>query len=306
MSRPRRQNINKYGVIFCIPFILFFVLFNLVPMIFSVVISFTNWDGMTMDFIGIQNYQRLLQDANFWKSIQNSFVLLVLISTPLTMIFCLLLTYFVSFKLKRLARPVQVISLIPYFTSTIAVGAIFSFLFNKNIGIVNSVLVNLGILESPTIEWLGDPMMARVIVILINQWTYVGYTSIFFITGMASISDEIIEAAVIDGAKEFRIFWSICLPMMKKITYFVILTSVIGAFQQLEQEFMMFTGGIFGSNYPVGGPDASCLTMGLNFYSTSFISLQYGYGASIGMSNAVIIGVSSVILNAVMKRSDNA
>ena len=76
MSRPRRQNINKYGVIFCIPFILFFVLFNLVPMIFSVVISFTNWDGMTMDFIGIQNYQRLLQDANFWKSIQNSFVLL--------------------------------------------------------------------------------------------------------------------------------------------------------------------------------------------------------------------------------------
>ena len=201
-----------------------------------------------------------------------------------------------------MSKFVQMVSLIPYFTSTVAVGAIFSFLFNKNVGIVNSILVNIGLIDSPSIDWLGTPFLARVIVVIINQWTYVGYTCIFFIAGLTGISDDILEAAKVDGAREGKIFISICLPMLKEVLYFVVLTSIIGAFQQLEQEYMMFNGGIFGSNYPVGGPDGACLTMGLNFYNTSFISLQYGYGASIGMTNAVIIGLVSILLIKFLKK----
>ena len=93
--------------------------------------------------------------------------------------------------------------------------------------------------------------------------------------------------------------------MLKNVLYFVIMTSIIGAFQQLEQEYMMFNGGIFGSNYPVGGPEGSCLTMGLNFYNTSFISLQYGYGASIGMTNAIIIGIASIIVIKFLKKKND-
>lgn len=292
-----------YGYFFCVPFLIFFLLFNIVPLVFSVVISFTDWNGIEMAFTGLKNYARVLGDANFLKAVKNTFVILIFISTPCTMLFSLLLTYFLNFKMRKMSKAVQMVSLIPYFTSTVAVGAIFSFLFNKNVGIVNSMLVALGILDSPDIDWLGTPFLARLVVVLINQWTYVGYTSIFFIAGLTGISDDIIEAARVDGAKEGKIFVSICLPMLKEVLYFVIMTSIIGAFQQLEQEYMMFNGGIFGSNYPVGGPEGACLTMGLNFYNTSFISLQYGYGASIGMVNALIIGAASILMMRILKRS---
>lgn len=292
-----------YGYFFCVPFLIFFLLFNIVPLIFSVVISFTDWNGIEMAFTGLKNYVRVLGDANFLKAVKNTFVILIFVSTPCTMLFSLLLTYFLNFKMRKMSKTVQMVSLIPYFTSTVAVGAIFSFLFNKNVGIVNSILVAMGILDSPDIDWLGTPFLARLVVVLINQWTYVGYTSIFFIAGLTGISDDIIEAARVDGAKEGKIFVSICLPMLKEVLYFVIMTSIIGAFQQLEQEYMMFNGGIFGSNYPVGGPEGACLTMGLNFYNTSFISLQYGYGASIGMVNALIIGAASILMMKLLKRS---
>lgn len=297
-----KNKYSLYGYFFCIPFIVFFLLFNLIPMLFSVVISFTNWNGIEMMFTGMENYKRILGDANFIKSVKNTIVILIFISTPLTMLFSLSLTYFLNFKMRGMSKLMQMICLIPYFTSTVAVGAIFSFLFNKNIGIVNATLVNLGILESTSIDWLGTPFLARVIIVMINQWTYVGYTCIFFIAGLTGIPDEIIEAAKVDGAREGKIFISICLPMLKDVLYFVVMTSIIGAFQQLEQEYMMFNGGIFGSSYPVGGPEGACLTMGLNFYNTSFISLQYGYGASIGMTNAIIIGIASLLFIKLLKK----
>ena len=297
-----KKKFATYGYFFCIPFIVFFLLFNLIPMIFSVVISFTNWNGIEMAFTGIENYMRVFKDVNFVKSVKNTFMILIFISTPFTMFFSLALTYFLNFKVRKMSKVIQMVSLIPYFTSTVAVGAIFSFLFNKNVGIINAMLVNLGLLDSPNIDWLGTPLLAKIVVIIINQWTYVGYTSIFFIAGLTGISDEVIEAAKVDGAKEGRIFISICLPMLKEVLYFVIMTSIIGAFQQLEQEYMMFNGGIFGSNYPVGGPEGACLTMGLNFYNTSFISLQYGYGAAIGMTNAAIIGLASIFMMRLMKK----
>lgn len=292
-----------YGYIFCIPFIVFFLLFNIVPLVFSIVISFTDWNGIEMAFIGLKNYTRALGDANFIKAVKNTFVILIFISTPCTMLFSLLLTYFLNFKMRKMSKVIQMVSLIPYFTSTVAVGAIFSFLFNKNVGVVNSMLVNWGVLESASIDWMGTPFLARMVVVIINQWTYVGYTSIFFIAGLTGIPDDVLEAAKVDGAKEGRIFISICLPMLKEVLYFVVMTSVIGAFQQLEQEYMMFNGGIFGSNYPIGGPEGACLTMGLNFYSTSFISLQYGYGAAIGMVNALIIGIVSILMMKILKKS---
>lgn len=300
-----KKKYAMYGYLFCTPFIIFFALFTLVPMVFSLVISFTDWNGIKMAFTGIENYKRVFRDANFVKSVGNTFLILIFISTPITMTVSLLLTYFLNFKVRKMSKVIQMVSLIPYFTSTIAVGAIFSFLFNKNVGIINAMLVNLGLLKSPDIDWLGTPLLARIVVVIINQWTYVGYTSIFFIAGLTGISDEVIEAAKMDGARERRIFVSICLPMLKEVLYFVVMTSVIGAFQQMEQEYMMFNGGIFGSNYPIGGPEGACLTMGLNFYNTSFISLQYGYGASIGMTNALIIGAASILLMRILKKNKN-
>lgn len=300
-----KKKYAMYGYLFCTPFIIFFALFTLVPMVFSLVISFTDWNGIKMAFTGIENYKRVFRDANFVKSVGNTFLILIFISTPITMTVSLLLTYFLNFKVRKMSKVILMVSLIPYFTSTIAVGAIFSFLFNKNVGIINAMLVNLGLLKSPDIDWLGTPLLARIVVVIINQWTYVGYTSIFFIAGLTGISDEVIEAAKMDGARERRIFVSICLPMLKEVLYFVVMTSVIGAFQQMEQEYMMFNGGIFGSNYPIGGPEGACLTMGLNFYNTSFISLQYGYGASIGMTNALIIGAASILLMRILKKNKN-
>lgn len=296
-----RRRMNIWPCIFILPFLVFFLAFNLFPIISTFVLSFTDWDGLTeMTVAGFSNYVRTLTvDTNVLLSIGHTLILILLLSVPLTVFLTLVITYVYSFSLKRSKKLYQVTSLMPYFTSTVAVGIVFSLMFDRNIGVVNYFLSSLGVSEN--LNWLGDKYLALITIVLLNLWSFSGYTSIFYIAGMTNIDYEIMESAKIDGASNIRAFFPICIPMMKNVTFFVVMTAVIGGLQQFEQELMLFTGA-FENSMQVGGPDKIGLTMVLNYYQTAFKSLQFGYGCSIGVITMAIVGVFGIIFGKILKR----
>jgi ABC-type sugar transport system permease subunit len=256
-----------------------------------------------MEFAGLANYHRaLFEDSLFWKSVWNTFLISFVLCVPLTLLLSLITTYFFGFKYKKFGFIYQLFALLPYFTSSIVIGVIFSFLFGKDLGIINELLKKFWIIEE-NISWLEKVWTSRGVLVLLNLWNWIGYTALLFISGLSVISDDMIEAAKIDGAKEKRIFLGICLPNMKNTIIFVVMTSIIGGMQSMESMYMLFSGPFSSGNSPIGGPERSSLTMVLNFYITAFKSYQYSYAAAISVLIAFLVGIFSFIYYVILPRN---
>jgi ABC-type sugar transport system permease subunit len=274
-----------------------------VPLVFSVVISLTKWNMIQpMEFIGLDNYRRaLFNDPVFWQSVWNTFLLFFILSVPLTLFVSLAATYFFGFKYRKYTFVYQLFSLLPYFTSSIVIGVIFSFLFGRDLGIINGLLVRFGILKENFgfLDWVWS---SRSVVLLINMWQWSGYTALLFISGLSSISGEMIEAAKLDGAGDLKVYVNICLPNMANTITFVVMTSIIGGMQIMEAPYMLFSGPFSSPNMPIGGPERSSLTMVLNFYTTAFKNFQYSYASAISVLIAFFVAIFSFIYYVVLPR----
>jgi ABC-type sugar transport system permease subunit len=255
-----------------------------------------------MEFIGLDNYRRaLFNDPVFWQSVWNTFLLFFILSVPLTLFISLAAAYFFGFKYKKYTFVYQLFSLLPYFTSSIVIGVIFSFLFGRDLGIINGLLVRFGILKENFgfLDWVWS---SRIVVLLINIWQWSGYTALLFISGLSSISSDMIEAARLDGARDLKIYVGVCLPNMANTITFVVMTSIIGGMQIMEAPYMLFSGPFSSPNMPIGGPERSSLTMVLNFYTTAFKNFQYSYASAISVLIAFFVAIFSFIYYVVLPR----
>lgn len=173
--KTKRKRLAKWPYIFVAPFILTYIAFYIYPMLYSFLISFTDWTAVTLDnrnFVGLKNYIRVFtSDPLFWKSILNT-VKIMIIAMPLTIVSGLLVAV-LMFNMVRGRQLIQTINFLPYITMPIAIGLIFANMFNTNIGVVNTILMKLGII-SEKINWLGDSKYAFVVVILICIWKNFG------------------------------------------------------------------------------------------------------------------------------------
>lgn len=290
--------------IFLAPFLICFFTFNLYPILYSFATSFYNWDGIGEKvFVGLDNYIRIAtNDPNFAKSVFNT-VYIMLLSFPLSILIGLIVAVFLS-NLKFGRNTFQTINFLPYITTPVAIGLIFSFLFDWNTGTVNRILVALG-LSSEGINWLGNPRYAPLVVALMIIWKYTGYYMALYLAGITSIPEELYEAAKVDGSSALNTFFRITVPMLKPITIFIVITSIIGGLQLFDEPNLMFTTGI-GS--VVGGPERSCLTIVWNFYDISFkTTTRFGYGSAVAVTLFVLIVIISLIGMKFMNRgSDKA
>ncbi len=302
MAKLMNNHFRRYRLsplFFVAPYFIVYAAFFLGSTFFSFYLSLTNWDGIHPPrFQGIKNYIRMIVlDDSFILSLQNTF-LIVALSVLFTISFALILGYIYEFRLRKRRRVFQVLNLLPYITAPIAVGIIFSILFDRNAGIVNDLLKSLHVIRE-SIYWLGTPMLSRVVLILLNTWTFSGYTSVFLLAGLSSVPEEVMESARIDGAGNVSIYVRICIPLIKPVMTFVVVNAIIGGLQLFEQPLMLFGSvfsGVAGStHFPMGGPDKAVLTMMLNFYDYTFANLQFGYGAALAYSMSVVIGVTSII-----------
>lgn len=290
--KKKKNKLAKWPYIFVAPFVITYMAFYLYPMLYSFFISFTDWTAVKMNdrmFVGLQNYKRVFtSDPLFWKSILNTLKIMV-IAMPLTIVGGLIIAV-LMFNLIKGRQLIQTINFLPYITMPVAVGLIFSNMFNTNIGIVNVILEKLGRTGKP-INWLGSSQYAFIVVILICIWKNFGYFMILYLSGLSTINGEYYDAARVDGANSLQCFFKITLPLLRPITTFVIVQGAIGGFQLFDEAKTLVAGS--GSTI-VGGPGRSLLTIVWYFYDCSFQNnSRYGYGAAIAFSMLIIIAIFS-------------
>ncbi|MDR1272332.1 MAG: sugar ABC transporter permease [Clostridiales Family XIII bacterium] len=279
------------------------LVFWILPILFTFAISFTKWDGFNaMQFIGIENYKHLfLEDGRFFKSLFNTVVIMGL-SIPVTLVLALIFAYILSGKALYAKRFLQLGVFLPYIMTPVAVGIIFALLFDQHYGFVNRILMYLHIIQSP-LPWLGNEWLARITLAIALIWMYCGYQMILLMSGMSMISEDVYDAARIDGANTRQVFFRITLPLLKGVLVFVVITSLIGGFQLFDEPLLLFNSSLSGK-FPIGGPDNAALTMSLFFYNESYTNFNFGYGAAISYMMFVVIALISFVSMKIMDRGD--
>ena len=290
--------------VFIAPFFIIHIAFSLFPVLYSFVISLYQWDGIgEKAYIGFQNYATLFTKDNlFFKSVGNTF-LIMSVPLPVLVIGGTMLASLINSKFVRGKRLFQTINFLPYLTAPVAVGILFGLMFDQQNGVVNEALKSMGLLNEG-LYWLKDGNLARIVVMIMCTWKYMGYYMVLLLAGITSISSDIYEAARIDGAGMVTTFFRITLPLMKNTLTFVIIQGMIGSLQLVEDPMTLLTGWISGGQSAVaGGPDRSSLTMMWYMYDTGFgPNMNYGYAASIAYATFIIIAIFAFIINMLLDR----
>lgn len=264
--REKRETI--FGYIFTAPQILGFLLFVAFPLVFSLVLCFCSWNMMDApEFVGFKNFEKIFGDRIFWKSILNTF-LYILIVVPITLVTSLTLALLTNRKLpfKSFYRAAF---FLPMVTSTIAIAMVWSFIYQPEGGILNSLLSMCGVQNPP--KWLQDSAWARFAISILSIWLKAGYYYIIFDAGLKNIPKELYEAADIDGASTMRKAFRITIPMLSSVMFFVIVMLFIDVFNMFNEVYIMTSGG----------PDYSTYTLPMYIY-------YYAFGPSADMGRACV------------------
>lgn len=288
-SRSIKQFTVWWPLFFTLPFVLFFLLFNLFPNLYSLYLSLFDWAGYGEKlYVGINNYIRIFtRDKVFWKSVVNTLKIGVM-SFPVSIAIGLLLAAFLS-QLRRGRQFFQVVNFLPYITTPVAIGLIFIFIFDWNTGLINRLIEALG---GTGINWTGNASYAPLVIAFMIIWKTTGYYMAMYLAGITSISEDIYEAAKVDGANAVNTFARITLPLLKPITIFLVITSAIYALQLFDEPNLLFN---VTTTSVIGGPGRSCLTAVWNFYDTAFgANARLGYASAMSTVLFIIIVLVSV------------
>ncbi len=255
--------------------LLIFSVFTLFPIGFAFIISFYDWNLLIPDkpFVGLANYFELFQDRVFLIAIKNTIVYTIGV-VPIQTLLALFLAFVMNQKIRgrtffRLAF------YIPAITSSVVTSIIFVWIYSGP-GLLNYLLSIIGIEGE---DWLFNTKTALFAIMILNIWTTSGYFMISFLAGLQSIPASLYEAAKIDGANQWQQFWKITVPMVRPVTYFVVVLGLIGCFQVFDQIYVM----------SAGGPVNSTTTMSYFTYNNSFKYFRLGYGAASAIVLAIII-----------------
>ncbi|MBQ4074527.1 MAG: sugar ABC transporter permease [Clostridia bacterium] len=295
----KKQSMHKaWPYLLAAPYVLCYVAFTLYPTFYSFFLSFFDWNGIkAMNFVGLANYRDLLfKDKLFWKAIWNT-IQFMLLSVPIQTILGLVLANAV-FSLKRTKRAFETVFFLPYIIAPIAIGSIFSNLFDWQYGYINEFLISIGLIDEG-IYFLQNPTMTRMIIVMLQVWRHFGYCMVIYMAGMTAISPDIYEAARIDGANEWQLFSRITVPQLNNLTIFLIMTSIINGMQLYEIPKQLYAG----TTTATGGPGYSAYTIIWKFINDAFANkMRLGYGAALCYILFVIILVFSFVSRRISNR----
>lgn len=226
--------------LFLLPWIIGFLAFTVIPGGLSVAMSFTNWNlRFDPQFIGVDNYTEMFTaDYRFWDSLRITGFYLVL-SVPIYMVLGLAAALLLNQKVWGI-RMFRTILFLPSVLSGVAVAVLWLLLLNGDAGAVNSVLRAIGIADPP--QWFDDPGWAVQALVITGLWTVLGNGAIIYLAGLQNISPTLYEAAEIDGAGTWRRFTNVTVPMLTPTLFFMLLTTIIGAFQVFDTAFTIGAG----------------------------------------------------------------
>lgn len=280
------KDVNKFGYLFILPFLIVFIIFSIYPIIRTLYLSFTSFNGFgDPTFIGIDNYVRVMDDKLFWAAFLSTVKIWgVNIILQLGLAFLLTIIFSdIKYKMKGLSV-FRALFYLPNLISAASVAFLFKNLMDWQFGSFNQILVDFGII-STKIDWLGQAGTAPLVVSVIGAWMWFGNSFIVLMAGVQGISKDYFEAATIDGAGRWTTFGKITLPLLKPILLYVAITSLIGGLQIFEIPFLITDG--------LGKPFGSLNTMVMYLYNTAFKYNNVGYAAAIAYVMFIIIAICS-------------
>ncbi|KAA3653979.1 MAG: sugar ABC transporter permease [Calditrichaeota bacterium] len=261
--------------LFITPYLLHFVFFIGFPLVFSLVLMFHRWDIISpMVWIGLENFNKLIQDNLFWQAMVNTGVFLVL-HIPLQIAVALFLAVQLNAKI-RMRGFYRAAFFLPVVLSGVVISILWDQLLARETGMINNLMTSFGFSR---IGWLTDPYLAMPSIAVMATWKNVGLYIVLFLIGLQNVPQQLYEAADIEGANGWQKFWKITLPMINPIFLMVVILSTIGGFSLFIEPYIM-TGG---------GPLGKTLSAMLYIYKQGFFFYHMGYAATLGFTFSMIV-----------------
>lgn len=287
----KRFSLTPY--LFLAPALIIIGVFILYPTLAVIYYSFTDYNIVQPpEWVGLRNYEQLFRDPTFWKAFTNSF--LYLIVTPTLIFLSILLAIVVNRPLPGI-NVFRALYYVPVISGTIAVGIAWRWLFDYNGGLINGILVGLGILPAP-VQWLAEPAFTLPIAMLLTIWIGLGYYMMVFLAGLQNIPEDLYDAAVIDGCNSIQKHWYVTFPGLRPQIVFVAVISSLAAIEVFNEIFVI-TGGL-------GGILNSGVTMVFYLWRQAFRLQHAGYASAIAIVLLLITLVFSIFNIRLLDRSE--
>ena len=290
-AKPKKRRMSaaaleehRWGLAFVAPPFIGFLAFMAFPIVFAFIASLTKWNGinnMLDNFVGLQNYIKLFSDAKFWKVLGNTVI--YMIGIPIGMILGLVIAVGMNRKIRGI-KVLRTMYYIPVISSLVAVAILWMWVFNYDYGLLNSIIKAVSGAHGP--NWLGDEFWVKVSMIIFMVWKGLGTSVVLYLAGLQGIPRDYYEAAKIDGATGWNLFRHITVPLVSPVTFYMLITGLIGGFQVFVEVVVMV---------PNGGLNNSAATVVLYQYQKAVESRQMGYASAMAFLLAIIIFIITAI-----------
>ncbi|MCD7824634.1 MAG: sugar ABC transporter permease [Clostridiaceae bacterium] len=290
-KKSKAVRYNKWGYIFLLPFIIVFVVFQLIPMITTIYNSFyENYrSGLTQvgpNFVGLENYKTLFSSGDIWIYAKNTMIMWIMCFVPQILLSLLLGAWFSNMRLRlKGQRFFKTVIYLPNLIMASAFSMLFFTLFSDN-GPINSLLMQIGFIDTPY-KFLSNVWSTRGLIAFMNCLMWFGNTTILLMAGMMGIDPSLFEAAEVDGATSGQVFFRITLPLLRPILIYVMVTSLIGGLQMFDVPQILTNG--------TGSPMRSSMTL-IMFLNKHLYSKNYGMAGALSVILLIITGVLSYIV----------
>ncbi|MFC8342949.1 carbohydrate ABC transporter permease [Streptomyces sp. NPDC057280] len=271
---------GRLAAVFLAPALLGFLVFLLWPTLRGIYLSFTRFNLLTpAEWVGLDNYDRMVHDPIFWDSLRVT-VVYVVINIGVQTVSALA----IAVLLQRLTQSAVLrgIVLTPYLMSNVVAGIVWLWVLDTQLGIGNEIIAGLGFDRIP---FLNDQTWAIPTIALINVWRHVGYTALLLFAGLQAIPNDMYEAAKVDGASEWRMFWRITLPLLRPVLAVVLIMTVIGSFQVFDTVAVTTNGG----------PANATNVLQFYIYGSAFGRFQFGYASAMSVALLVVLSAITVL-----------
>ncbi len=280
------------GWLFTAPALLFFTGLTMIPLIMSFGYGLTKWNGISAPiFIGLENYIRIIKDGDYWKTFSNTMVLMA-VSLVFQVFFGLILAWLMC-NAARGFKIYRTIFFLPVIVAPMAIGIMFSLLYNSEFGMIN-LLFDMLHLSGLKREWLSDPDIVLTSVIIPQVWQYIGLYITIFAAAIRGISDDIFESAKIDGANQWYVFWNIVSPMVKDITRISMVLAVTGSLKAFDHAWAI-TGG---------GPGNASAYLAIYTYKAAFVKSNFGYASAVSSTMLLVALILSLLVRKLVRTDE--
>lgn len=294
-TRKRLGKEEVQGILYANIPLFGFCLFGLIPLLLSLYLCFNSFKGLrlhTAKFVAWENFSEILQDEMFWQSLGNT--AFVLVAAVVALLLSLAVSALIATNVRG-AKGFKAIYFVPYVCSLVAITFMWKWIYDYNYGVLNTTLMDWGWIQEP-ISWLGSAEYYRTAMFVLLVWSSTGFNIILLTAALIGVPRELHEAAQIDGAGEFRRFFSITLPLISPTIFYLLIMGLIGALQEFTR-FQVMT--------PDGGPEYQGMTVVFYLYRQLFNASggsDLGVASAMGWIIAVLISAVTILNFSLQRR----